>query len=213
MKTIIYIVRHGQSLTNPLRIIAGHTDVPLSALGEKQAALTASVLSEINFSAIYSSDLSRAYNTALAVAEGRGLDVITDVRLRELYCGEWENRKIEEIIEEYGELYTVEWRERFGVFTPPGGESVPDAASRFYQAICDIGERHLGKTVLSASHGGIIRAFFGMAYNIDPVVLSQRMNIPSNASYSVVEYEDGNITPILYSADAHLAELATEWKD
>ena len=62
--TKIYLIRHGESIGNLHRICLGHTDLDLTDLGLKQAKKTADALSDVNFAAIYSSDLIRAVHTA-----------------------------------------------------------------------------------------------------------------------------------------------------
>ena len=76
MKTLIYLVRHGESLGNAKRIYLGHTNLDLSDLGYIQANVTAQYLKGVKIDAIYSSDLLRAHNTALPHAQLRNLKVI-----------------------------------------------------------------------------------------------------------------------------------------
>ena len=76
--TEIVIIRHGESLANKERIMIGQSDYDLSDRGREQAAATAEFLKNEHFDAIYSSDLCRAYNTALPNAKLRGLEIITD---------------------------------------------------------------------------------------------------------------------------------------
>ena len=66
--TVFYLVMHGQSIGNALRTYLGHTNLDLSELGYEQAKITAEHLRNVPFDAIYSSDLLRAYHTALPTA-------------------------------------------------------------------------------------------------------------------------------------------------
>lgn len=213
MKTLLYFVRHGQSLGNKNRVFLGHTDLDLTDLGREQANRTAEALSRIKFDAIYSSDLIRAYNTALPHALMRGLEIKTDKRLRELYCGEWEGLTVEELIERYGEMYTVEWVKSFGCFVMPGGEGTAEGAERVYECAIDIARANPGGTVLCALHAAVLRAFYAKISGIDPSEIYDKLPYPSNASYSVVEFDGEKLVPVSYSNDDHLAELFTTWKD
>ena len=213
MKTRIYFVRHGQSYGNQHRIFLGHTDMDLTDMGRMQAQRTADKLADIEFDAIYSSDLSRAYNTALPHAEMRGLKVKTDRRFREFYCGDWEGLTVEQIIEKYGELYTDKWVNEFGTFTMPGGESVPDGAARMYEAALEIAKAHPDKNILCASHAAVIRAFFAKVAGIAPTEVSKQLPYPSNASYSIIEFDGEKLSVASYSEDEHLSDLLTTWKD
>ena len=87
--TVFYLVRHGQSIGNANREFLGHTNKDLSPFGYLQADRTADFLSDVKIDAIYSSDLIRAYNTALPHAKLRNMEVVPSQNLRELYAGAW----------------------------------------------------------------------------------------------------------------------------
>ena len=74
--TKLILIRHGESLGNAVRKLLGHTDLDLSPLGYQQAEAAAVALKDERIDAIYSSDLLRAYNTAVPHARLRGIDVI-----------------------------------------------------------------------------------------------------------------------------------------
>ena len=213
MKTLLYFVRHGQSLGNEARIFLGHTDMGLTEMGHKQAKMTADALKDLKIDAIYSSDLSRAYDTAVPHAELRGLEVIADKRLRELYCGEWEGLTVEQIIELYGTLYTDSWVNDFGTFTLPQGESVQHGADRMLEASLEAARANVGKTILLASHAAVIRALWARISGIAPENLARELPYPANASYSVAEFDGERLVPVSFSNDEHLGSLSTTWRD
>ncbi len=204
-KTTIYIVRHGESIGNFKREFLGHTDKDLTELGYRQAECTARELSDVDFYRIYSSDLQRAFHTAEPHAKLRDMSIIPLKELREMYVGEWEGRRVDDLIAEYGEKFTVRWKQQFGTFDcAPGGESTQDCAKRFYNAILEIGRENEGKTVLVASHAAAIRGFWGLISGVSPEELCDKIPFPTNASYSIVEYSDGRLTPVSFSSDKHL---------
>src|SRR3712207_4650919 len=82
--------RHGRTEWNAENRFQGHTDIPLDSHGLAQAERTAGMLAAYAPSALYSSDLSRAYYTAAALAALTGLEIRTDKRLREINVGSWE---------------------------------------------------------------------------------------------------------------------------
>lgn len=213
MKTLIYLVRHGESIGNKLRLCLGFADLDLTDLGREQASLTAKALADVKFSRVYSSDLKRAMSTARPNAEIRGIDVIPTKGLRELYFGEWENMSIADIINKYKEKYTIDWCEHFGTFVSPSGESVPELAKRMLDTVTKIAEDNPGECILCASHAAAIRALWGAVSGIEPQDLAAALPFPSNASYSILEYEGGVFTPVSYSNDGHLAEVFTTWRD
>ncbi len=207
MKTKIFLVRHGESLGNAARRILGHTDLDLSELGYAQAESTAKALANEKIDVVYSSDLMRAMNTAAPHARIRGLTVVPDRNLREMYVGEWEGKSVSDVKEQYGTMYDEQWRGGFGTFVFPGGEGTQEAAERFYGAMKDIADKNSGKAVLVAAHAAVIRAFWAKISGIKPEDIAASLDFPTNASYSVLEYEGGAFCPLEFSVDGHLAEV------
>ena len=163
INTTIYIVRHGQSLGNATRTFLGHTDLDLSELGYLQAQATAKELKTVKFDKIYSSDLIRAYNTAVPQAIVHNLKIIKDKNLREAYAGEWEGMAVDDIIAKWGvDFFRNEWAGNFGNFIFPSGESVKGAGERFYNEIVDIAEANIGKTILICAHAAVVRSFWAI---------------------------------------------------
>ena len=87
-KTVLYFIRHGQSEGNLKDLFLGFTDLDLTELGHKQASLAASFFQDVPVDKIYSSDLKRAYHTALHTARAKGLDVHTCQGMREIFAGQ-----------------------------------------------------------------------------------------------------------------------------
>lgn len=207
--TRIYLVRHGESEGNLKRICLGHTNLDLTERGREQALFTAEALRDVPFATIYSSDLIRAMNTARPHADMRSVDVIGCDALRELYFGDWENQPVTRLEEVYGELYTVGWRQNFGTFIAPGGESVVECAERIESALEKIAAKHPSECILVVSHAACIRALWGKISGVAPAEYAALVPFPSNASYSLIEYDGSRLYPISYSIDEHLADLRT----
>lgn len=207
-KTKIILIRHGQSIGNMTKTFLGQTDLDLSELGYKQAAVTAEHLKNENIDKIYSSDLLRAYNTAVPHAELRNLQIIKSKKLREAYAGEWEGMLIDDIIEKWGsEFFTNCWKNNFGSFVFPGGEAVKDAGERFFNEIMEICRENKGKTLLITAHAAVIRAFWGIISNVPFDKLADSISFTTNASYSICYFENDKIIPFSYSNDEHLADV------
>ena len=207
MTTVIF-VRHGQSTANLERIFAGHTDAPLTELGHKQAENTAKFLQNYPICAIYSSDLSRAYDTANEHAKLRGMSVQKSQQLRELFLGEWENMQVDDIIANYGrESYYDGWRDNFGTYIIPGSEGAAKCADRIYgeiERICKSGEY---ERILIVSHGAAIRSFYAKVLGLHPTKIGKALPYPSNASYSVVTYNGKAFEAKEYSVDSHMEKI------
>ena len=205
--TLILLERHGRSVANEQRIYLGHTDEDLSPRGFAQAERTAEFLGDVKIDAVYTSDLIRARHTAEPNAHRRGLPVHAEERLREVYVGEWENRKVEELQREYEHEFFDGWVKGFGTFTLPGGESIPHAAERFLSRVREIAEENAGKTVLIASHAAVIRSSFARAKGIPAERVADELPFPDNASISVLYYKDGEFVAGEYSHSAHLSDI------
>ncbi len=203
--TKIYLIRHGESIGNASRIYLGHTDLDLSPLGYSQAEQTAKKLSDVPFAAVYSRDLLRAMHTAEPHAKMRSLELVPMKRLREMSVGEWEGARVDDLL--LDERFTKGWRENFAFFTFPGGESVADASERIYSVISEIAERHDGESVAVVFHAAALRAFWCKMIGLPKEKWASDVPFPTNASYSVLEYEKGGFKAIAYSCDVHLGNV------
>ena len=207
-KAKIIIIRHGESLGNANKLYLGHTDMDLSERGFEQAKMAAEYFKDEKFSAIYSSDLKRALNTALKHAELHSMPVIGGKELREVYLGEWEGKPISEVRAKWPFEFDVEWRERYGSMTPPGGEPVFLAGKRMYDKLLSIAKEVEG-TTLVAAHGGVIRAFWCYMQGVEPSKWAEFVPFPSNASATFVGFDGEKLIPVQYSFDDYLLSNKT----
>ncbi len=210
----IIILRHAQSLGNAKGSFLGHTDLDLTEQGFVQAEMAADFLDAtcIHIDKIYSSDLMRAFHTALPSARRRGLLLSTTKELREVYMGKWEGRVVAELDAEYPEEFSIGWRQHFGTCVLPEGESVPHAARRVYDFVVSRAKENLGKTVMFTSHAAAIRSFWGLATGVPFERMAEDVPFPGNASFSTMIWKsdgkgDGSLTPCAFSIDAYLGDL------
>lgn len=206
--TTLLLVRHGQSLANLEKVFAGNYDAPLTELGIQQARRTGEFVAE-NYAvdAIYSSDLSRAWETARAASRLLGLPVEKAPALREIRAGKWEGRPFEEIAVKYPRDWQI-WKEDVGHSRCTGGESAMELAERVHAGLTEIARANPGKTVLVATHAVPIRTMQLRMSGRGPEYMK---NIPwvTNASVTELRWEDGVFTPVKISQDAHLADMRT----
>lgn len=204
--TRFILVRHGQSEANRLDLFAGHSDFPLSELGLLQAQKTAEyILKKFNVDLIYSSDLKRAYSTALPVSKRTGLKIIPDTRLREIYAGEWESLAFSDIAERFADDRKV-WKEDIANSRCTDGESVKELAARILACLSEIGKENDGKTVLVTFHATPIRAMQAL-WQTGDIETMKDTDWVSNASVTVAEYENGVFSLKSVGENAHLADI------
>ena len=202
------IERHGQSMGNLVRSFLGHTDLPLSDLGREQAAKTAEFLKNENIDVIISSDLKRAYQTAEPLAKLKGMEIIPDKELREIYAGKWENMIFEDIYATYPEDFGV-WLNDIANAVCTEGEAVRDLDRRIYKEICRLGEKYAGKTVFIATHATPIRLLRLRALGL-PIEDAKEHPWAPNASVTEIGYENGKLRLIRDTVSEHLEELVTQ---
>jgi glucosyl-3-phosphoglycerate phosphatase len=145
--------RHGRTEWNVTGRFQGQTDIGLDEVGQEQAAHAARVLATFNPMALYSSDLSRAYQTATALSELVDLPIQTDKRLREIHVGSWEGLLGSEIRAQHPDLAERLWRGE-DVRRSPTGESPREVAERMAEALGEIATAAPdGSTVIVVTHG------------------------------------------------------------
>ena len=155
LTTHVVIIRHGQSQGNAEGRFGGHTDTPLSPRGRKQAQATARALASEKFSAIYSSDLPRAIETASPLAKLVGVPLETTDALRERSVGVMEGLTFEEAAEEHPEQYQALLRRDFE-HVLAGGESYRQTLDRASRQLDDAIEQHKGGRIALFAHTGTI---------------------------------------------------------
>jgi broad specificity phosphatase PhoE len=149
----IIIWRHGRTEWNVVARFQGQADIPLDEVGHQQAVRAAEVLAAYQPSGLYSSDLSRSYQTAEVLARRTGLEIIADKRLREIHVGSWEGLLGKEIREADPELARRLWAGE-DVRRSPTGESPSEVAERMAEALTEIaGAAADRSTVVVVTHG------------------------------------------------------------
>ncbi|HIX79504.1 MAG TPA: histidine phosphatase family protein, partial [Candidatus Corynebacterium faecipullorum] len=155
----LLLMRHGQTTYNATGRMQGHLDTELSGVGYSQARAAADLLEGKGITAIVSSDLIRARETAEIIARGLGLEVAVDKRLRETHLGEWQGMTSAEVDEQFPGARAL-WRHD-PTWAPPQGESRVDVANRARPVIDELMQKHPQwdeGAVLVVAHGGAISA-------------------------------------------------------
>ncbi len=177
MATTLHVVRHGETDWNRERRVQGHTDVPLNDEGRRQSLALAKELSATHLDAAYSSDLSRARETARLVIGAGATALVEDPDLREKHFGTWEGLTDDAIRARYPQAVIGSWGD---------GETVDAMDSRVIEAVERIARSHDGGSVLLVTHGGPIRALYRHA-GVDPPVIG-------NCAVAAFVFDDGRLS-------------------
>lgn len=203
------LVRHGYSQANKEKKFTGQLDVPLDEIGIMQAKSVCKYIAE-NFEVdnIYSSDLCRAYDTIAELGKILNIPVEKCKELREVDVGLWQGRLIEDVKKEFPESFS-KYAANPGVSRFNSGESYEDAMIRGKAFFDKVAKESDGKTVVIATHGGIIRTLRAALTNTP---LENIKDIPhvANASITIVEYKDGNAVFTKIGSTDHLEDKTTE---
>jgi len=179
----IYLTRHGETEWNEKKLIQGLSDIPLNKNGEFQAKQLRKEFKDTNFSAVFSSDLLRAKNSAEIIISEKKLKVVTTKTLRERFFGRFEGKPLGVLRKTIGEVMLVskERQKELNLFDVENDE---DIISRLIPLMKKVASKYLGKNVLMITHGGLIRAFLGYVNFKIPEYSDRPMK---NAGYLIIE--------------------------
>jgi broad specificity phosphatase PhoE len=160
----LVMLRHGQTAFNLGSRMQGQLDTELTELGRAQAVAAAEALAKHHPVLIVSSDLRRAYDTAVALQERTGLRVRADDRLRETHLGDWQGMTHAEI-DTAAPGARLAWRDD-ATWAPHGGEDRVDVAARGVPLVAELvagepewgADDDLARPVVLVTHGGLIAA-------------------------------------------------------
>ena len=162
MTTRICFIRHGETDWNVDKRIQGQTDTPLNETGRGQALAMAFNAAHHDFSAVYSSDLVRALDTAKMVASRRGFEVLTLPQFRERHFGIFQGLTAEEGLQRYPAA-DVWYTARDVNYDFVTGESLVQFAERVKQAVDTLAKNHANQTIAVVSHAGVLEIVYRKA--------------------------------------------------
>jgi len=184
--TRLVLVRHGQTAWNLEGRAQGHTDVGLDDTGLAQARALAPYVAAMQPTALWSSDLARARQTADELAAVTGLEVRTDPRLREFDVGERAGLTTPEFAEQHPESY-ASWRDGHITGHVPGAETTADVVARMVPALREIWDSTpAGETAVVVSHGACSKVAL-LAFLEWPESLVQTIRGLDNCGWAVLE--------------------------
>ena len=210
--TRIIAVRHGETAWNVETRLQGHIDIGLNDTGRWQAQRVAEALAQETIARIYTSDLSRAHDTARAIAaagvhQPGARTVHLHTGLRERGFGIFEGQTHAEIAEKWPEE-NARWKQREPHFAPSGGESPTQLIERVALTLNELAQPHQGEQIVLVAHGGVLDMLYRLATN--QTVDAPRTWELGNASINRLLWTPDALTLVGWSDTLHLETVALD---
>ncbi|MRD47044.1 histidine phosphatase family protein [Caenimonas koreensis DSM 17982] len=206
--TRIIAVRHGETAWNVDSRIQGQTDISLNDTGRWQARRVGAALAGEPITAVYSSDLGRAHQTAAQIAEVAKIPVVAHEGLRERCFGMFEGKTFDEIHQTWPD-HAHSWRKRVPEWEPPeGGESLLALRERVSRTMHELASRHPGEQIVVVAHGGVLDALYRIATGQE-VNSPRTWELPNGAINRLLWTPDG-FTLVGWSDTQHLDDEAAD---
>jgi probable phosphoglycerate mutase len=201
MTTRLCIVRHGETAWNAEHRVQGQLDVPLNGIGQVQALAASKVLAREKFDAIYSSDLTRARQTAEPTVGLLSLKIILEKELRERHYGIFERLTYAEVKVRFPEDY-ARFEARDPEYAFRTGEALKDFSARSISILTKIAEANSGKSILVFTHGGVLDMLYRFVTGLS-LSAERTFGIP-NAGLNRVEVTPAGWQIRAWADTAHL---------
>ena len=189
---MIIFLRHGQAENNTKRILAGRTEgVHLTKLGIEQAESIGKYLKPIDISAIYSSPIERANNTAKIVAESNSIDYKLDERLTELDMGKFTRMPYDEIFAKHGNVF-LKFYSNDPIISKYNVETFPHVQKRVMDMLDYTIKKHDQENVLLVTHMDPIKSVIAKVIDLKPLSLFEL--IIANSSLTIIKHHDEKLS-------------------
>lgn len=206
--TTLIFIRHGETRLNVNQVFRGRTDIPLNETGLSQASRLGEELAGKPLQAVYSSPMTRAMQTAAAVAGPHGLTAVPLDSFHNICLGVWEGRAKAEIKEQFPDLWN-QWVCCPDDLQIPGGETIPGLRRRTAEGIKWLLEEHPGEMVAVISHRSVLKAALAVVLGLERDYFWKFYL--DNCSYSVIEHRPPTGFMITRLNEAcHLPDRTTE---
>ena len=208
--TQITAVRHGETAWNAQSRLQGHLDIDLNERGRWQAQRAGLALADSGITTIYCSDLRRAHDTALAIAQHSGITAAAlrlEPGLRERSFGDFQGLTYDEV----GALHpedAVRWKQRDPHWAPPGGESPAALQQRIATTLHAIAAQHPGDHIALISHGGVLDMLYRLATG--QALNAARTWELGNCAINRLLYTPQALTLVGWADTQHLDEAALD---
>ncbi len=193
----VILIRHGQTDWNESGIFRGRIDVKLNPNGIRQAEIIGEVLKNVHIDAVYSSPLSRAFDTATAIARYHSLTVEVYEPITDKNFGEWQGLNRSEVESRYPVIFGV-WLSAPEKVEIPNGETLSQVRQRLVVGLKEILSRHPEGTVVLVSHGLTNKVLLCAMLGLD------------NSHFWKVKQDNGAINIFKYSGNGSKVFLMNE---
>ena len=185
---MIIFLRHGQAENNTKKILAGRSPgVDLTQVGIQQAEQSGKMLESLNISAIYSSPIDRALQTAVIAGNHCDLKPVTDDRLIELDMGKFTKMPYDEIFAKHGNVF-LKFYEGSEEVSENGVETFAKVQKRVFEMVDFVINKHKNENIVLVTHMDPIKAMIGKTLSLKPEILFEL--IIANASLNIFKNHD-----------------------
>jgi probable phosphoglycerate mutase len=199
----LVLLRHGRTAWNLVGRAQGHTDVTLDETGREQAAAAAPYLAGYGATALWSSDLARARETAAYVEKATGLEAVTDPRLREFDVGARSGLTVAEFAERFPDAYAA-WAAGHVTGGVPGAETIEEVTSRMVPALREmLASLAPGETGIVVSHGACIKVSLAALLGLPPESEEAIFAMDNCGWATIAEHHGGRLRLRSYNETSH----------
>ena len=202
--TRLLLIRHGETQWNREEVFRGRADVALSEQGRRQAEALAASAPVGEIAAVYASPLSRARETAEALARAARRKVVILDDLVDMSYGEWEGKPLAVVQRQYPQLFSV-WAKTPHLFRPPGGETLDEVRERAFPALRELIAAHSSETIALVTHRVVTKVLLCAMMGLDNSAFW--LVRQDTACLNVVEAEGGRFVVVRLNDTCHLREL------
>lgn len=197
----IYVTRHGETDWNVEGRMQGSKNSNLTELGKSDAIKLGYSLKNTNIDYIYTSPLTRAYDTAMLIKGNRDIPLEIYEDLKEMNFGIWEGMHSNDVIKEYKEEYYRFWNEPH-LYKPNGGETFDELIKRVDNVLIDLASQKKGETILIVTHTIVIKAIYAILKRYE---VKDFWNPPyiNNTCLTIIDFNEGEYKFILEADVSH----------
>lgn len=201
------IIRHGETEWNAERRIQGQIDIGLNDTGRRQALAAGRWLRAADITALYASDLRRAWDTAAEIGQALGLQAVAAPELRERRYGVFEGLTYAEAARRFPEGYAA-FEGRNADYDFENGESLKVMYARVTGKLSELAALHSGQIVAVVVHGGVLDVINRFVRG-NPLEMARDFLIP-NAGINWISVCDGQWSVESWGETGHLADGALD---